>query len=106
VLYRLKEAHPQVNFFARFYAQYKAEFGATLSRAEEPDPAEEHEFHAPESMKAREPDEMSPNAFVQDRLYKLVRKAVEKQVITLSRAAEILDISVQEMRRLSQSWLE
>lgn len=105
VLYRLKDDHPGANFFARFQAEYGKKYGATLTRTEEPEPAAEHEFYAPEPMKAREPDEISPSAFVQDRLYKLVRRAVEAQTITLSRAAEVLGISVHEMHQLSESWL-
>lgn len=105
VLYRLKDDHPGANFFARFQAEHQKMYGATLTRTEEPEPVAEHEFYAPEPMKAREPDEASPNAFVQDRLYKLVRRAVDTQAITLSRAAEILGISTQEMHQLSESWL-
>jgi len=105
VLYRLKEEHPQANFFAMFQAQYQREYGTSLGRADEPLPAAEHEFHVPEPLKAREPDELSQSAFVQDRLYRLVRKAFESQAITTSRASEILGISVQHMRQLSESWV-
>jgi len=37
-------------------------------------------------------------------LLRLVRKAVEVNAITLSRGAEILDLSLNEMRQLAMSW--
>jgi len=38
-------------------------------------------------------------------LYRLVRKAVDDDVISLSRASEILKISLSKMRELSASWI-
>ena len=52
-----------------------------------------------------EPEGMKPHDFQEDRLYRLVRKAVEKDIISLSRASEILHIDLKQMRELSASWL-
>ena len=40
----------------------------------------------------------------EDRLYRLVRLALEKKVITLGRAAEILIISREDMRKRAADW--
>jgi predicted HTH domain antitoxin len=53
-----------------------------------------------------EPDPLSNNDFIEDRLHKLVRTAYENEKISLSRAAEILRISIDEMRELNNSWKE
>ena len=55
--------------------------------------------------RAQEPEHMADVDFVQDRLYRLVREAVESEAITLSRAAEVLDIPLLSMRELSASWI-
>ncbi len=55
--------------------------------------------------RGREPEGMKPHDFQEDRLSRLVRKAVEEDIITLSRASEILQIPLNQMRELSASWL-
>jgi Zn-dependent peptidase ImmA (M78 family)/DNA-binding XRE family transcriptional regulator len=42
--------------------------------------------------------------FMEDRLNRLVREAYEKELISMNRAAEILGLSVSEMRELNNSW--
>lgn len=42
--------------------------------------------------KGEEPSRLAEDDFREDRLERLVRKAVEKGKITLSRAAEVLDV--------------
>lgn len=60
---------------------------------------------APESSISAEPERLSKADFVEDRLPRLVRLAVEAGSITLARGAEILDLSLQEMRELSAAWV-
>jgi predicted HTH domain antitoxin len=43
--------------------------------------------------------------FIQDRLSRLVRKAVEQEKISLGRGAEVLGLSLQDMRDLTASWV-
>ncbi len=50
-------------------------------------------------------ERLSKADFVEDRLSRLVRRAIDKSAITLSRGAEILGLSLQEMRELSASWV-
>ena len=52
-----------------------------------------------------EPEGLRPHDFQEDRLYRLVRNAVEGDAISLSRASEVLRISLSQMRELSASWI-
>ena len=52
----------------------------------------------------KEPCPLDPLDFVEDRLSALTKEALEKSVISVSRAAEILDLSLEEMRDLINSW--
>ena len=53
-----------------------------------------------------EPDALSRNDLIEDRFSKLVREAYEKEIISLSRAGEMLGESADNMRRLAASWRE
>lgn len=58
----------------------------------------------PESVSKYEPEGLLKSDFMEDRLHRLVREAFEKELISMDRAAEILKISVIEMRELNNSW--
>jgi Zn-dependent peptidase ImmA (M78 family)/DNA-binding XRE family transcriptional regulator len=108
VLYRLAESGafgPEI--WQRFQGEYKRRFGRTLLKDDEPAALAADAFRAsfPEASRAGEPEDLSPADFMEDRLLRLVRRAVESEAITLSRGAEILDLSVTEMRQLSASWV-
>lgn len=105
VLYRLSE-NPRFGkkVWARFQALYAQKFGHTLQKADEPDALGADAFRAATERAADEPDRLSPTDFAEDRLRLLVRRAVEREVITLARGAEILGIGVGEMRDLASSW--
>jgi hypothetical protein len=105
VLQRLGDSHSAPNYFAKFNADYRRMHGSSLPYRAEPEALGEDAFHAPEALRAGEPDNLSPTDFAEDRLLGLVRKAVEKELITLSRAGEILGKSASEMRELSASWI-
>lgn len=92
--------------FPRFHAEYKRTHGRSLAGSREPIPADPSWFRAPEAASAGEPERLSKVDFSEDRLHSLTRRALEREEITLSRAAEILGCSLDEMRRLSSSWLD
>ena len=52
-----------------------------------------------------EPAELSSFSFTEERFERLVRLAYEKEKITMSRAAEILNLSATEMRERVAEWL-
>lgn len=108
VLYRLSNRlGGNVNVWARFQADYKRRHGQTLLKEEEPEALSADAFKAsfPESRRSGEPHELSPADFREDRLWLLVRRAVESGAISLGRGAEILNLSTREMRALSSSWI-
>ncbi len=94
VLYRLHENNPDVNIWGRFQAEFKRRYGKTLPRSIEPYPLPEEIFSG-----------LSANDFPSNRLPSLARKAVEGGNISVSRAAELLKISLHEMRDLMRSWV-
>jgi len=86
VLHRLIErglATQQV--WARFSSEYKSRYRKSLGHKEEP-------------------SALAPADFVEDRLSRLVRQAIERQAISMSRAAEILGLDLQTMRARVASW--
>ncbi len=108
VLHRLAASYQGPgNIWARFQMDYKRRYGRTLLRDDEPDALAEDAFRAsfPEDSSAGEPDKLSPVDFIQDRLSGLVRKAIEKEKISLGRGAEVLGLSLQDMRDLTASWV-
>ncbi len=86
-----------------FQSQHRKHFGTRLRKVDEPKKLQQGEFRLDWS-RSGEPDGLSETDFLQDRLSRLVRAALEKGVISLARGAEILRISHKEMRELSTSW--
>ena len=104
VLFRLVESQRESKEVWRdFQVQHKQLFGTTLRKPDEPERLAEGEFRLDWS-RAGEPEGLSKSDFVEDRLSRLVRRALEKNVISLNRAAEILRISRRQMRERSKSW--
>ncbi|HRC87645.1 MAG TPA: ImmA/IrrE family metallo-endopeptidase, partial [Thermoanaerobaculia bacterium] len=107
VLYRLTERMPGPELWRRFQLDYKQRTGRTLLKDEEPGAMAADAFRAsfPEHSRAGEPEDLSPLDFVEDRLFRLVRSAVDAAEISLARGAEILGYSLVEMRQLAASWV-
>lgn len=100
VLFRLKERYGYENdIYRRFKARYLGKYGKSLKGNVEPDsvegPAAEDEC-----------EQLSRHDFVEDRLSRLVRRAYIQDMISISRAAEILDVSIEEMRSIQQEWMQ
>ena len=95
-------------FFRRLFQNgYRLQYGRTLGRTDEPDALRASEYHAgaPESQRAGEPTGLVAEDFLHDRLWRLVRKGVEGGQISLSRGAEILGVSLDEMRAAASGWV-
>lgn len=107
VLYRIASKSPDGGkLWPRFQWEYKALTGRTLGKADEPDGLTADDFRGEPSAKiADEPEHLVEGDFVEDRLSRLVRRAVEAEEITLSRAAEILGVDIETMREIANSWV-
>lgn len=105
VLYRLKDDYGD-SIWKKFQFAYKNRTGKTLSFTEEPEALTPSDFQQsmPEVLRSQEPDSLSASDFIEDRLSKLVRLAIEKEKITLSRGAEILNLDIESMRERVSSW--
>ena len=86
-----------------FQSQHRAHFGKTLRKADEPQALGKSEF-AWGWGRAGEPNGLSRHDFMEDRLHRLVRQALERGRISLGRAAEILGLEREGMRRLAGEW--
>lgn len=104
VLHRLVESGREPKEVWRsFRVQHKRKFGKTLKKVDEPERLEAGEFRLDWS-RSGEPEGLSECDFVQDRLFRLVRSALEEDLVSLGRAAEILRMSHAQLRELAVSW--
>jgi Zn-dependent peptidase ImmA (M78 family)/DNA-binding XRE family transcriptional regulator len=82
--------------YRKFYRAYCALYDKPLRSKEEPDAC---------AALNDEPCKLQRDDFIADRLGRLVRDALEKDMITLSRAAEIMGVSVSKMRGRVEDWV-
>lgn len=105
VLYRLVQSERQTaDVWRAFQRQHHQHYGNTLRNTEEPFALTRSEF-AWQWRRSGEPERLSSHDFVEDRLAWLVRKAVEREHISVGRAAEILGLSREEMRKRTAQWV-
>ena len=105
VLYRLVESSRETSDIWRtFQHQHRSYFGKTLRKTEEPEALKRSEF-AWNWSRSGEPEGLSRHDFVENRLSRLVRQALEQEHISLGRAAEILRLTREEMRRQAREWV-
>ena len=104
VLYRLVQTGRETSkVWQVFQSQHRGYFGKTLRRADEPRALRKSEF-AWSWPRSGEPAGLTRHDFMEDRLHRLVRLAVERGRISLGRAAEILGRDREDMRRLAAEW--
>ncbi|MCF7816913.1 MAG: ImmA/IrrE family metallo-endopeptidase [Kiritimatiellales bacterium] len=108
-----KAEHPTV--YKQFRADYETRYGKKLHWKEEPPnhPVPQASSQPrtaggppapPPSRIGEEPRNLDPLDLMEDRLGSLVRDALDRELITVSRAAEILDLRIEEMRDRMKSW--
>ena len=104
VLRRLVETGRETSDVWRaFQRQHRERFGKTLRRIEEPEALEKSEFTW-NWRRSGEPAGLSEHDFIEDRLSRLVRRALEDELISVGRAAEILGLTRDEMRKQAREW--
>jgi Zn-dependent peptidase ImmA (M78 family) len=109
VLYRLSEQEAYGRaIWQRFQMGYEARFGRSLLKSDEPESVYPRDFSAGmvAPRAADEPKRLTSDDFVLDRLRRLVRAALEKELISVGRAAEILDVDLKTMRTINSTWVE
>ena len=105
VLYRLVESGRETSDVWRaFQGQHRRHFGKTLRKTDEPEALKKSEF-AWNWSRSGEPAGLSEHDFIEDRLSRLVRRALEEERISLGRAAEILGLPRDEMRQKAREWV-
>ena len=106
VVYRLaSQPGAPKDLWARFYGEHKRRTGRSLRATEEPGGLRRDEFTARPAPRALEPEHLSPSDFVEDRLARLVRRALAERKISYVRAAEVLRVDESTMRALARSWV-
>jgi Zn-dependent peptidase ImmA (M78 family) len=98
VLVRLREDGLVDDSIWQKFAFECKKLGFSLKDHFEPESLPQDDFH-PEPVAP-----LSSYDFVESRLNRLVRKAFEQEIITMSKAADILGIDLMSMRELSNSW--
>ncbi len=83
------------SIYRRFVSAYDDRYGKRLKFTEEP---------ALPATNAEEPSRLDGADFMEDRLSRLVRTALERDLISVNRAAEILGLSLMDMRKLILEW--
>ena len=97
ILWRLKELGlADDSIWKNFNIAYKKKYNQSLAGHKEP--------FAIIPKRSDEPQSLSLLDFTENRLSLLVRRAIEQEDISLSRGAEILRISVMEMRQRLVDW--
>jgi len=93
VLYRLTQKGVVDNsIWVRFQQLYEEQYKKRLSFKEEP------------CLEGSEPFGLKPFNFSADRLGRLVRRSLEEDKISISRAAEIMNVSTQQMMKQATEW--
>lgn len=111
ILYRLRQLGHE-DIFDRFRAIYREQHGVALGITDEPARIPAKGFRSAsydravpvENFKAGEPEAMKQPRTLEYRVHRLVRMAVDDKAIKLSRAAEILGLTLEDMRALAKRW--
>lgn len=108
VLYRIQENYKGINPWKLFHNSYKSKYKKSLTSKEEPEALHNNAYWGsfPESARSKEPDDLSPRDFYGERLWSLVKRAIESGKITLSKGSEILGLNLMEMRDIARDWAE
>lgn len=110
VLYRVAEELPEERRYVvwkLFNQAYREQKGRSLLKHDEPQGITEEVYKNTHGARpiGIEPAGMEPHDFREDRLSLLVRRAVEQDIISLSRGAEILRLPLEQMRELAATWV-
>lgn len=89
--------------YASFNKLFKKRYKRSLKGHHEMAPAKPSSFSASFSD---EPEHLNPLDFQPERLARLVREALDEELLSTSRAADILGVGFEEMRNLRAAWVD
>jgi Zn-dependent peptidase ImmA (M78 family)/DNA-binding Xre family transcriptional regulator len=104
LLIRLVQLDPSLSLkplIIRFCQDYKAKYHHDLKDYYEPDSLSPDESNP---VATYDPQELDISDLMEDRFSRLVRDAYEKEIISMSRAGEMLNLSITDMRTLILAW--
>lgn len=97
-LCQIKNQDPS-SVFKDFAIAYKRLYNHDLKNFYEPEQLEE-------PVAPSDPDSLAKSDLIEDRFARLVKQAYENEMISLSRAGEMLNLSLLEMRDRAKAWQE
>ena len=99
VLFRLVDEYgSDASLYRSFAVSYNERYGKNLRDHAEPDALRD-------PIARVEIEQLTHHDFVEGRLARLVRRAYDRELITASRAAEILQVPLEALRRLESEWV-
>lgn len=101
VLMRLRDRVDDI--WKRFLSEHKNRTGRALPRTEEPQALSRSAFCS--VLAAEEPQHLVESDLMDTRLKALVRKALDQELISQAKAAEILGLDLMKMRELANMWV-
>lgn len=110
VVYRVAERlspEQRRRLWVQVNQEYRQRSGRPLLKLTEPESVDAAVFREPRliARAGAEPARLDIHDFQGDRLPLLVRRGIEREVISLSRGAEILGLSLEQMRERAGSWV-
>lgn len=106
VLIRLVQmgiAASHTNLIVQFRKDYKTKYLRDLKGHYEPEALANAE---PELIAEEDPQELDISDLMEERFARLVREAYERDLISMSRAGEMLNLSIYDMRTFIRAWQE
>lgn len=85
----------------KFRQEYKVKYHHDLKDHYEPEALANSE---PPPVADEDPQELDVSDLMEERFSRLVREAYEKEIISISRAGEMLNLSLEDMRILVRAW--
>jgi Zn-dependent peptidase ImmA (M78 family)/DNA-binding XRE family transcriptional regulator len=108
ILYRVNElTGEEQNIWLLFNRRYKMQYGKSLANHHEPLGIGRNQFRVfePESKISAEPNKLDQSEFGEGQYRSLIRRAVEAECITASKAAKMLKLSIADFNQLAACWV-
>ncbi|WP_321300457.1 ImmA/IrrE family metallo-endopeptidase [uncultured Sphaerochaeta sp.] len=102
-LFQIEEAPSYSDLIIRFRQDYFDRYGLDLKGYFEPDSLR---AESPDLVAKEDPHGLDFSDLMEERFARFVRESYEREIISMSRAGEMLNLSIMEMRALVRTWKE